>query len=487
MKIHHLATTILLLNALLASSCGMVPPSVPPSVPPPVPPPVSPPVPPPIEKGQGRECVHLPNASKALGTNICVSPGECVPAAREILAQSSGFQLPFLGANGGACRLKDLEIQGMTKLDPTGACPPVGSVLVFLKDGICDEQSDHYGHVAVVIENSATSCLVAEANFIAHHKPSDTRNINPRDSDLTAIFVPPCHPESKLCEKIGICVHSSRCCGDDDCPTGSQCQNHSCTPSSPKTYCGDGACASNENCGVCPSDCPCPSGQACKNNACTSNPPHSPYCGDGTCASNENCGVCPSDCSCPSGQACKNNACALQPQPQSCTPGSCPGGFCDPKSRKCSTLMHLKRYHCNHDAASNRDWEHVFWSSPPTIPCATGWQHDAQTLSVIPLGFGSGAVVEKIDSLGGAVVRLAWCRNTASTWSIYSTEDSTEFASLNQGWTCSSLGYVFSNPATSTRHQATLFYRHDRADKTTSHYARMIEAQHLAQAAFWAF
>lgn len=58
-----------------------------------------------------------------------------------------------------------------------------------------------------------------------------------------------------------------------------------------------------------------------------------PYCGDGACADNEDCSSCPADCGCPSGTACQDGQCGCLPQ---CDGAVCGDDGCGGSCGECS-------------------------------------------------------------------------------------------------------------------------------------------------------
>lgn len=92
--------------------------------------------------------------------------------------------------------------------------------------------------------------------------------------------------------QCGVCLSSDACatgyfCDLEPCLVHCECGNPTCLAycagvCMPRTgpYCGDGTCASNENCDSCAPDC----------GACV--------CGNAACNANEDCDACPADCSC---------------------------------------------------------------------------------------------------------------------------------------------------------------------------------------------
>ncbi len=64
--------------------------------------------------------------------------------------------------------------------------------------------------------------------------------------------------------------------------------------------CGDGSCATTENCGSCPADCPCSGGEVCQSGVCVP----AVQCGDGVCEGSETYITCPQDCQSPCTDQC---------------------------------------------------------------------------------------------------------------------------------------------------------------------------------------
>ena len=111
--------------------------------------------------------------------------------------------------------------------------------------------------------------------------------------------------------------------------------------------CGDGACAPDEDCLVCPEDCgaTCPPGTCgdgiCDgDNTCETCPEDCGVCGEAACGNGacdwtETCATCPDDCECPQ-TVCGDDLCDEEESCESCAEdcGACPvecgDGACDP-------------------------------------------------------------------------------------------------------------------------------------------------------------
>ena len=123
-------------------------------------------------------------------------------------------------------------------------------------------------------------------------------------------------------------LHPGNCCTNADCSAGASCVSYSCTyggggggggtTGGTTSYCGDGTCNSNENCGTCASDCGCETGEICCSGACR----------DKTCESNADCddaNACTVDTCSGTGcdATCYHDSITMCQAGDNCCPGGC--------------------------------------------------------------------------------------------------------------------------------------------------------------------
>ncbi len=88
------------------------------------------------------------------------------------------------------------------------------------------------------------------------------------------------------------------------------CLQGSCTSPAPSSYCGDGICNPDENCGDCNEDCKCASNKRCENNDCKL------YCGNDKCDMDEDYRTCPIDCK--KASICGDDVCQEEYESKNC-------------------------------------------------------------------------------------------------------------------------------------------------------------------------